>query len=225
MANTRWSKSVESFAVRFTRRQCCGCNEWYLAKSASYANSPLITEGNRSMWAGDLGYILADANGRFSVFIDDTGTAFPDDRTWYDGISFGSSTFTGQSAFVINGKLNMDNSSTLQLDIGSVSYHDRLMVTGLASFAGTLELKLATGAESPVLGDSFDLLDFASSTGQFTNFILPTLSSALMWDSSQLYSQGVMRVSAIPEPGSLVVVTGAGLYVLRRYRKKRADQI
>ncbi len=48
---------------------------------------PLLTEGNRRLFAIPLGNLTADAAGQIAVFIDD----FPgnDDRTWFDGLGIG----------------------------------------------------------------------------------------------------------------------------------------
>jgi len=63
-----------------------------------------------------------------------------------------------------------------------------------------LEIELLGGYE-PELGNSFDLLDFASATGSFA-FSLPQLPRELRWDTTQLLTTGTMSVQAIPEPAT-----------------------
>ena len=59
---------------------------------------------------------------------------------------------------------------------------------------GTLELKLSDGGV-PTLGQSFDLLDFTPPLGDsFDTVVLPDLPGGLDWDTSHLYTTGVVQV-------------------------------
>jgi PEP-CTERM motif-containing protein len=46
----------------------------------------------------------------------------------------------------------------------------------------------------PAAGNSFDILDGASTSGTFNSIQLPPLSAGLQWDSTQLYTAGVLSV-------------------------------
>ncbi len=60
----------------------------------------------------------------------------------------------------------------------------------------------------PSLGDSFRIIEVSGLwTGQFGSFNLPELSRGLFWETSDLYSGGIVRVgaTAIPEPNACLL--------------------
>ena len=63
---------------------------------------------------------------------------------------------------------------------------------------------MLTNGFVPSEGDHFDLLDFGSTSGQFS-VALPALASGLSWDASDLYATGGLSVVAVavPEPSAL----------------------
>ena len=81
---------------------------------------------------------------------------------------------------------------------------------------GTLEVDLINGF-TPSIGDSFDILN-GTTTGTFGSFKLTPLPAGLNWDTSALYSQGVIMVA--PEPSSLALL-GAGAIGLIGYALRR----
>jgi PEP-CTERM motif len=97
--------------------------------------------------------------------------------------------------------------------------HDAVHVTGnLTLLGGTLDVIFIDGFNA-AMGDSFDLLDFASLSGAFGAVNLPGLMPGLLWDSSNLYSTGVLSVKVVPEPGTYVLMAvGLLLLVARRLR-------
>ena len=58
--------------------------------------------------------------------------------------------------------------------------------------AGALDISFSSF--SPAGGDSFNILDFTGHTGTFTSVTLPPLSGGLTWDTSQLYTTGIISV-------------------------------
>ncbi|HEY7315597.1 MAG TPA: hypothetical protein VH643_40085, partial [Gemmataceae bacterium] len=60
------------------------------------------------------------------------------------------------------------STGTLQSDIASASSFGKLKVTGSATLDGTLQAELEDGYQPPS-GTSFEVLDFASSSGQFAD--------------------------------------------------------
>jgi hypothetical protein len=69
------------------------------------------------------------------------------------------------------------------------------------AFDGTLLVALANGF-APASGSSFDLFNWATTSGTFDTLTLPDLNAGLTWDTSQLYSSGVLRVvAAVGIPG------------------------
>ena len=115
-------------------------------------------------------------------------------------VSPGSST----GALQVGGDFSQDAEGTLLMEIGGTRAsieHDVLEVAGELLAGGVLEVVLTEGF-LPSEGDHFDLLDFASTSGQFA-VALPALASGLVWDASALYSTGGLSVAAVPEPSAL----------------------
>ncbi|GEM_PF-511903 len=164
-------------------------------RTLGYATLPMITESNRSMWAADLGTMTADANGRVAVFVDDTGTADGDDRTWYDGVTYSTEQvgYAGQSTLNVSGDFIVDATSRLVMEVGSATAHDTIAIGGQASFGGTLEVDAVNAADLQA-GDRVPLFEVASSTGAFDAFDLPALASGLAWDTRDLYRTGALGV-------------------------------
>jgi hypothetical protein len=67
-------------------------------------------------------------------------------------------------------------------------------------------------------GDTFDLTS-ASFTGAILG-TLPTLSAGLVWDTSGLFSSGVLTVDAVPEPSTYALLLGG--FVLLVLHKRRS---
>ena len=89
------------------------------------------------------------------------------------------------------------------------SQYEQLAVTGAASIDGTLAVAL-TNSFLPKLGDFFDILDWGTLNDTFSTLQLPALGNNLAWDSSQLYTTGVISVTTVPEPASGGTVRDGG---------------
>jgi autotransporter-associated beta strand protein len=150
-----------------------------LASTFDYSSLVLTTEGNRTMYAAQLS-LTANASGEIELFLDEASSA-NGPRTWYDGLSIAQQTVVGET-FTIDGDLTLQTGSTLALDIGLPTASDRLVVTGALSAGGTLAVSLAEGVAAPVLGDVFDVLDFATASGGFAS------------DTSSLLVDGTLAV-------------------------------
>ena len=96
----------------------------------------------------------------------------------------------------VTGNFAQNSGSTLQLNLLDPMHHDVLDVTGNAQVEGTLNVSFAVGAPSSQAGDAFDILDFASLTGIFESVVLPALPAGLVWDNSQLLSDGILQIVA-----------------------------
>ncbi|MBA4107808.1 MAG: hypothetical protein C0485_18900 [Pirellula sp.] len=89
------------------------------------------------------------------------------------------------------------NTSQLLMDIGGASPgfgYDVIFSTGEFIADGTFTVNLISGF-NPTLGQSFDLLDFTTLTGTFDTLNLPTLTPGLVWNASQLYTQGRLSIA------------------------------
>ncbi len=104
--------------------------------------------------------------------------------------------FVDPAVLRVEGNFTMLAGSTLEIDLFDPTAFDLLEVTGVLTAAGSLEVGLDAQAPDLEAGDVFDVLDFASLTGTFGDVVLPTLTSGLTWDLSQLYTDGVLAVVA-----------------------------
>jgi len=122
---------------------------------------------------------------------------------------------------VVEGNFDQGSDGTLLIELAGTaagSEHDVLQVDGEAALAGTLQVSLIDGY-GPQAGDSFDILDFGSITGDFHQILLPDLASGLAWDDSGLLVHG--SLSVVPEPTTLVLLSLVGLIGCGRRRKRR----
>ena len=71
---------------------------------------------------------------------------------------------------------------------------DQLHVTGQLSLGGTLQVSLLN-AFAPAAGNAFNILDWGTLSGTFAALQLPTLTGSLSWNTSQLYTTGVLSVA------------------------------
>jgi len=110
----------------------------------------------------------------------------------------------------------------LEIEIGGTArgtQYDVLDSSGNITLQGgsTLSVTLINPF-APKLGDEFDILDFSTTTGQFTTYNLPALGGGLAWDTSGLYTDGTIGVA--PEPGTLILLALGGLAALVPQRKR-----
>jgi autotransporter-associated beta strand protein len=146
----------------------------------------------------------------------------------------GSGSIAGQVAVASGGTLAPGNSpgaislGSLVLNPGSQtlielsgttrgSLYDAVLVSGNASLDGTLNVSLLNGF-TPTAGNSFDIFDWSTESGSFASLNLPLLASGLNWDTTQLYSSGVLSILAVPEPSTSWLLV-FGLIAVVAYRR------
>src|SRR5262249_41700906 len=95
------------------------------------------------------------------------------------------------------GALNLSSSASTAIQLGgtATTQFDQIHVTGQATLGGSLSLSLASGF-TPVAGNSFDIFNWGTQAGAFSNVNLPTMNGRIAWDSSQLYTTGTLSVTA-----------------------------
>ncbi len=172
------------------------------------------------------GNIGVGSTGRISVGNSTTATLFgniaqngtvnvaPDSHAIFFGNVTGSGSFPLTGSIEFLGAVSPGNSAGAMSFGGEVSLsarlnielagaapgtqYDRLLVAGPLSLGGALAISLINGF-TPQAGNSFDILDWATVSGTFSSLSLPSLQSSLAWDTSQLYTTGVLAVvSALP---------------------------
>jgi hypothetical protein len=95
--------------------------------------------------------------------------------------------------------MNFSPSSTLIIEIGGTtpgSGYDQIQSTGALAFNGTFQVTLINGF-TPSAGQSFNVFDWSTASGTFDALQLPPLTG-LSWNTSQLYTTGVLSVAAAP---------------------------
>ena len=101
------------------------------------------------------------------------------------------------------------------------SQYGKLNKPGNLTLAGILQVTLGSGF-MPALGNSFDVIDWGglsggNLSGAFSAMQLPLLASGLKWDTSQLYTNGVLSIAAgIPGDYDQNGIVDAADYVVWR---------
>ena len=127
----------------------------------------------------------------------------------------------GNSIGALTGSnLTLASGSEIEIEIGSLLSFDQLRLSGIltANEGSTLRLRLLAGY-IPSVGSEFDILDFQSFIGNFSSINAPTINGAF-WDSSQLRTLGIVRVAAVPEPSSCVLLLLSGSMIFLSRRRK-----
>jgi autotransporter-associated beta strand protein len=105
------------------------------------------------------------------------------------------------------GNLHFSSTTRLKIELGGTtagSQYDRVRVSEQLSLDGVLDvdfIDLGNGQFAPSAGDSFDILDWGTLAGTFAAIDLPNPPSGLEWNTSQLYSTGVLTLSSAGLPG------------------------
>ena len=115
------------------------------------------------------------------------------------------------------GSVTLQSTMTLVVQLGGTSacpdYGQFSVAQSLTLHRPTLKVELSN-AFTPVAGDQFKLLSFATSAGSFGTLQLPTLPTGLSWNTDQLYTTGTIGVEdssapAIPPPPTISVISGS----------------
>jgi hypothetical protein len=144
----------------------------------------------------------------------------------------GSGSFTGTGTAVFLASLSPGNSpalvnfaggatlgggTALNMELGGSTVgtgYDKIHVDGLLSLGGVLSVSLINGF-MPTAWSSFDLMDWGSLAGTFSSINLPTLAVG-QWDTSQLYTSGVLSVALAGDFDHSGVVDNADYVVWRK---------
>jgi len=99
------------------------------------------------------------------------------------------------SMLTIGNNLTLAGQTIMKLNnAGAILTNDSVLVSGNLAFGGTLVLTNLTGAL--YMGDSFTLFAAATYSGAFASIIPATPGSGLVWDTSQLATNGVIMVTS-----------------------------
>ena len=124
----------------------------------------------------------------------------------------------GFGAMIISNNVTLSGGSTTLVQVRhSPRTNDVAIVTGTFAEAGTLIVS-DDGAGGFTTSDSFKFFNAGSFSGAFTNFVLPTLTVNLAWNTGALKTSGTLSIIALTSPvisgvrlsGTKLVISGAG---------------
>ena len=107
----------------------------------------------------------------------------------------------------IDGNYVQENSGQLEINIAGATDFSRLTVTGSVTLDGTLSVSLL-GGFLPKQGDSFEVMDFASRQGDFSQWEGLDLSNGLMLDHVYDEQSLILRIGVV-SPATPTLVTTA----------------
>jgi T5SS/PEP-CTERM-associated repeat protein len=135
-------------------------------------------------------------NGTLSAFVVNHGVVSP-------GLNPGALAGVSPGPLDVDGNYRQEAEGRLTIRLGGASPgsgFDQLQVTGAVTLNGTLSVAFAN-AFIPSAGNVFDILDWGSLTGAFSTIQLPLLAAGLNWDTSHLYTSGVLTIVSSQLPG------------------------
>jgi hypothetical protein len=103
----------------------------------------------------------------------------------------------------VSGDYAQGAGGTLAIEIAGTTVdtqYDQLNVSGNAALDGTLQVTFL-GGFMPAVGDTFDILNAGAISGTFATLDLPALTGGRSWNSSLLYTDGILSISAALVPG------------------------
>jgi fibronectin-binding autotransporter adhesin len=148
----------------------------------------------------------------------------------FDHVTFTGTFDPGLSPTLISaGSITFGPTNTLIMELGGAapgSGYDQIQASGTLGLDGTLAVSLINGF-NPAAGNAFNLFDWLGVAGTFDSLQLPALSGSLVWDITQLYATGVLRVAT---PGLLGDYNSNGIvdaadYVIWRKSPSNSTQM
>lgn len=207
-------KIRDYFSPRNLRKS--GTSTVYLEGNNTFAGSTVIEEGTLALLGNasldNASQIEVSAGAEFDV----TGTTSGGYALASNQTLLGSGTVLGDIAVVsgaivapgplfgdlsVDGSVSLEPGSRIEIDLGPGALagtdYDLLDVSGVLDLlGGELAISLEAGF-MPSLGDSFEIFNFTSFTGDFDSYDLPMLASGLTWDIDSLFSSGgILQVVA-----------------------------
>jgi hypothetical protein len=119
----------------------------------------------------------------------------------------------------VNGNYTQTSSGALDVELDgttAATQYDRLAVSGTASLGGTLNVA-TIGSFAPAFGNTFQVMTFGSSSGNFATYIGPSLASGLFLDpvfgptslTLDIDRVAISGAPAFPLQGIPISLTGA----------------
>ncbi len=186
-----------------------GTNTLALAGANTYAGSTTASNGTLLV-NGSLGtntVTIAD-----SATLAGIGTVNGATKVQSGGTLAPGNSSIGTLTFGSSLNLNSGSKTLMELSVtNAVTTNDLISVAGTLTLGGTLAVT-NLGTNALAAGNSFNLFNAGTFTGNFSGKTLPALATNLVWDTSRLTNNGVLTVAALPaitnQPQSLTVTAG-----------------
>ena len=178
----------------------------YYASASDPGNPILVSED--ANWRGSESGIAPGVSLEAIGFMaaGNAGTEFLVDNIYYiEGEStvypLGQPSMLVGETLTVGGDLYLEAGSTVSFDIAFDGVNDRIDIGGNLGVEDGFILEVLLDASASGLlteGDTWDLFDFATASGTFdpTDFVLPSLTSGLVWDTSRLLIDGTLAVNS-----------------------------
>ncbi len=126
------------------------------------------------------------------------------------------SVLEGTTLFELGGTVRSTSASF------GAGHYDAINVGGAGALTvgGDLDV-VFFGGFTPTGSVSFQLFQATSIGGTFAAINLPSLASGYSWDTTQLYSDGILGLNAIPEPAAYATLAALGALALAATRRRR----
>ena len=154
---------------------------------------------------------IFNLNGGFIGTDDDAAAILVEDGVQFEGSLFNHGTIDG-SIFLDDGDIILADTSVLSLDITSLTDFESIETNGAFIADGILDINFV--GFDPLAGQTFDLLDFGFTSGDFDL----VRSGGVFLDTSDLLVGGSVTV-AIPEPNTFAVLGLVAMGVAGRRRR------
>ena len=194
--------------------------------NGSIQNSGLIEGAGQGSLDAGIRFFTSTAESTFSGNIlnlqggvltggENSAAVLFDSETSFDGSLINQGLIDG-SVFLNDGDAIFTDISILELEVSSLDEFESVETLGLVAFDGILDISFDDGF-IPFVGQTFDLFDFSVSTGQFDEI----RADGVVFDTSNLGSQGSLTVlSAVPEPSALAIIGFGSVFILTRRRRR-----
>jgi T5SS/PEP-CTERM-associated repeat protein len=177
-----------------------------IGAQAGASNNTVIVSGSGSVWSNSgalyVGGSATEAGGTGSrLSLTQGGRVSAASAVLYPGATV---SLDPETLIELSGPLSMQTGAVVSLiiDDDTAAGYGRLAADGAASLSGTLEVVI-TNNFVPQAGDRFDLFDWnGGCSGSFSALSAPELPLELAWNTSFLYTDGILLISEITQDGN-----------------------